>query len=79
MNVTHVASKGLAALLIMGIATWWVVAPRSYVACIRKVPLLWTSAYPMSTTTWFPQYLRAFGLLLWVLFLVGVSNWWRVR
>jgi hypothetical protein len=29
MNVAHVVSKGLAALLIMGIATRWVVAPTS--------------------------------------------------
>jgi hypothetical protein len=79
MNIAHVASKALAPLLIMGIATWWIVAPTSYVACIRKVPLLWTSAYPMSTKPWFPRYLRAFGILLWVLFLVGIFNWWRVR
>src|ERR1700722_16176294 len=79
MNIAHVASKALAPLLIMGIATWWTVAPTSYVACIRKVPLLRTSAYPMSTKPWFPRYLRALGILLWVAFLVGIFRWWRVR
>jgi hypothetical protein len=79
MNVVHVTSRGIASLLIIGIATWWMVAPTSYVACIRKVPLLWTSAYPMSARPWFPRYLRAFGILLWVLFLLGIFNWWRVH
>ena len=79
MTIAHVASKAVAPLLIMGIATWWMVAPTSYVACIRKVPLLWASAYPMSTKPWFSRYLRALGILLWVLFLVGIVNWWRIR
>ena len=79
MNVTHVVSKGLVSLLLIGVATWWIVAPRSYAACIRKVPLLWMSAYPMSAKTWFPQYLRAFGLVLLALFLAGFFYWCRVH
>jgi hypothetical protein len=79
VNVTHVISKGLVSLLLISIATWWIAAPRSYAVCIRKVPLLWTSAYPMSTKAWFPQYLRAFGLVLLAFFLAGFFYWCRIR
>jgi hypothetical protein len=71
MNNIHALTKTMFFFLLVGIATWWVVAPRSYVACIRKVSWLWMSTYPLNTRTWFPQYLRAFGLLLWLGFLGG--------
>lgn len=62
-------------LHVVVIATWWVVAPKRYVACIRKVPWLWLSAYPLSTKAWFPTYLRVFGLLLWAVFVLAFFYW----
>jgi hypothetical protein len=79
MNLIHPVSRVLVSLLLVGIATWWIVAPRSYVACIRRLPMPWMSTYPMNTKTWFTQYLRAFGLMLWMLFLVGFFYWGRGR
>ena len=74
MNLIHLVSRGLVPLLVFSVATWWIVAPRSYVAYIRKLPTLWMSTYPMNTKTWFLQYLRTFGLILWTLVLVGFST-----
>jgi hypothetical protein len=51
MNLVHLVSRGLVPLLVLSVATWWIVAPRSYVACIRKLPTLWMSTYPMNTKT----------------------------
>jgi hypothetical protein len=69
MNKFHAISKGIVFVLMVVVASWWVVAPRSYVSFIRKVPWLWMSVYPMNAKSWFPQYLRALGLLLWLGFL----------
>jgi hypothetical protein len=66
MNTIHAVSKGMVSVLLVVIATWWVVAPRNYLACIRKMPWLWMSVYPMNAKSWFPQYLRALGVLLWL-------------
>ena len=69
--MSHPIAERLVALLLVGIATWWVVAPKSYVACIRKVPWLWMSTYPMNAKPWFPRYLRALGVFFWALMLAG--------
>ena len=71
MNFTHTSAGVLISAVLVFVATWWVIAPRSYIACIRKVPLLWSSVYPMNTKSWFPQYLRVIGALLWTLMLLG--------
>jgi hypothetical protein len=58
MIAAHSIAERVIAILALGIITWWVVAPKSYVACIRKVPWLWMSAYTLNTKPWFPRYLR---------------------
>jgi hypothetical protein len=65
-------SARVIALLVVGIVTWWVVAPKSYISCIRRVPWLWMSTYPMNTKAWFLGYLRLFGVFIWVVMLVGL-------
>ncbi len=77
MTATHLVEKAIA-LLALGIITWWVVAPKSYITCIRKVPWLWMSTYPMNTKPWFPRYLRLVGLFIWVMMLLGLY-WYRSR
>jgi len=72
MVVNHYIAERLVALLLVVISIWWVAAPKSYVACIRKVPWLWMSAYPINAKPWFPRYLRLLGLFFWVLLLVGL-------
>jgi hypothetical protein len=62
MVETHSLPERTIALLLVGVVTWWVVAPESYIACIRKVPWLWMDAYPLNTKTWFPRHLRFFWL-----------------
>jgi hypothetical protein len=79
MKNFHAVSEGLVFVLVVVIASWWIVAPSSYVACIRKVPWLWMSTYPLNTRTWFPQYLRAIGLLLLLGFLGGFFHWYLHR
>jgi hypothetical protein len=74
--VTPTVSQGLIAFVLVGVATWWVIAPRSYVACIRKVSWLWMSAYPFNTKEWFPLYLRVWGLVMWLAFLFGLVHYW---
>lgn len=68
--VHHSTADIIGSLVLLGIATWWVVAPTTYIACIRKVPFLWTSAYPLNTKPWFPRYLCVLGLFFWALALV---------
>jgi hypothetical protein len=72
MVLSHSILETLGALFLVGIATWWVIAPKTYVACIRKVPWLWMSAYPMNAKPWFPRYLRLLGLFFWTLMIVGL-------
>jgi hypothetical protein len=53
MVLSHSIAETLGVLFLIGIATWWVIAPKTYVAYIRKVPWLWMSAYPMNAKAWF--------------------------
>ena len=46
MIAAHSIAERVIALLVLGVITWWVVAPKSYIACIRKVLWLWMSTYP---------------------------------
>jgi hypothetical protein len=62
-------------ILVLGIISWWVVEPKSYIACIRKVPWLWMSTYPLNTKPWFPRYLRLMGLFMWAMALFGLYCW----
>ncbi|HVI78577.1 MAG TPA: hypothetical protein VM715_10530 [Candidatus Acidoferrum sp.] len=71
MVLSNSTADALGALFLIGIATWWVIAPKTCVACIRKVPWLWMSAYPMNAKEWFPRYLRLLGLFFWMLMFVG--------
>jgi hypothetical protein len=77
MIVSRSFSEGVGATLVLGVATWWVISPQSYVACIGKVSWLWMSTYPMNTTTWFPKYLRAMGIAFWVAGLLGALYCYR--
>jgi hypothetical protein len=79
MLANHSTAEGLGALFLVGIATWWVVAPETYVACIRKVPWLWMSTYPMNAKPWFPRYLRVLGLFFWMLMLVVLYRYHRLH
>jgi hypothetical protein len=36
--VHHSTAEKIGALTVLGIATWWIVAPTTNIACIRKVP-----------------------------------------
>jgi hypothetical protein len=78
-DMSHSIAEGLVGIVLIGIATWWVVAPNSYVACIRRVPWLWMSVYPMNAKPWFPRYLRLLGLFFWALFLIGGLCLYRFR
>lgn len=75
MIAAHSIAERVVAILVLGIITWWVVAPKSYVACIRKVPWLWMSTYPLNTKPWFPRYLRLVGLFMWAMALFGLYCW----
>jgi hypothetical protein len=77
MIVSRSFSEGVGGILVLAVATWWVVSPRSYVACIRKVPWLWISTYPMNSKTWFPKYLRAMGIAFWVVGLLAALYCYR--
>jgi hypothetical protein len=79
MNVFHAVAERTLFALLWAIATWWIVAPRSYVTCIRKVPWLWMSVYPSNTRNWFPLCLRAWGVLLWVGCWGGFLRWYNIR
>lgn len=72
MIAVHFIAERVIAVLVLGIITWWVVAPKSYIACIRKVPWLWMSTYPLNTKPWFPRYLRLVGLAIWAMALFGL-------
>ena len=78
MLTVHSIGTRVIALLMVGIVTWWVVAPESYIACIRRVPWLWMSTYPMNTKAWFPRYLRLLGVFIWVMMFLGLC-WHRFR
>ena len=73
MLTLHSIAARIIAILVVGIVTWWVVAPRSYISCIRRVPWLWMSTYPMNTKAWFPRYLRLLGILIWIWVIVLVG------
>jgi hypothetical protein len=86
--VTHHIAERFVVILLLVISTWWVVAPKNYLACIRRVRWLWMSGYPMTSKSWFfaenltpeakerdrrlPRYLRLWGLLLWVVLIVDI-------
>ena len=72
MMAAHSIAERVIALLVLGVITWWVVAPKSYIACIRKVPWLWMSTYPLNNKPWFPRYLRLVGLFMWAMALFGL-------
>jgi len=78
MIPAHSIAERVIAILVLGIITWWVVAPKSYIACIRRVPWLWMSTYPLNTKPWFPRYLRLTGLFIWAMALF-VLYWLRSR
>ena len=75
MIAAHSIAERIISILLLGIISWWVVAPKSYIACIRKVPWLWMSTYPLNTKPWFPRYLRLMGLFIWTVALFGFYCW----